>query len=100
MALELSLIYVEGLIYSFMMIFLPLINLYLTFYLLLIYSAVVLGLSVFGSIKEKRIDILFCFPCYIFLKYVNAWIFMEQFLQEIILRKKRLVWFKPTRVKM
>lgn len=98
MALELSLIYVEGLIYSFLMFLLPIINLYITMYLMLIYLAVVVFLATFGSIKEKRLDIFLCIPCYMFLKYVNAWVFVEQFIKEIIFRKKNLVWFQPTRV--
>jgi len=97
MALELSLIYVEGLVYSMLMFVLPLINLYLTMWLLLAYFFIILGLAIFSSIKERRLDILFCVPEYIFLKYVNAWIFAEQFFYEIILKKKSLVWFKPSR---
>lgn len=97
MALELSFIYVEGLIYSIMMFLLPIISLVITFYLMLIYFVIVLCLGIFGALKEKRIDILLCIPGYIFLKYVNAWIFLEQFVKEIILKEKNLIWFKPER---
>lgn len=100
MAMELSFIYVEGLVYSFLMFLLPIINLYITMYLLLIYCAIVFLLTIFGAIKEKRPDFLLALPCYVFLKYVNAWIFLEQFFKEIILRRKNLLWFKPERVKI
>lgn len=99
MALELSLIYVEGLTYSLMMFLMPLINLYIAFYIFLIYCAIIVCLAIFGSIKEKRPDLLLAVPGYILLKYVNAWVFAEQFFKEIILRKKNLKWFKPERVK-
>lgn len=100
MAMELSLIYIEGLVFSFLMFLLPAINLYTTVYLLLIFSMVVFPLTVFAAIKEKRPDFLLAIPSYMFLKYVNAYIFLEQFFKEIILRKKNLYWFKPERVKM
>lgn len=100
MALELSLIYIEGLFFSFLFFLLPLINLRLSLELLLMYFFLLLALAIFGSIKEKRADLLFYLPAYIFLKYVNAWVFIEQFFKEIILKKKNLVWFKPNRVKI
>lgn len=100
MALELSLIYIEGLIYSFMMFFLPIINLYLTIYILFLYAIVVMGLSIFAAIKEKRLEFLFILPSYIFIKYINAYVFLEQFVKEIILKKKSLVWLKPKRVEI
>jgi hypothetical protein len=43
---------------------------------------------------------MLCLPGYMFLKYVNAWIFIEQFSREIIFKRKNLVWFKPGRVDM
>ena len=100
MALELSLIYVEGLVYSMLMFVLPIINLYLTLWVLLIYLFIISGLAIFGSIKERRLDILFCIPDYIFLKYVNAFVFSEQFFKEIIFKEKNLIWFKPNRVEI
>ncbi len=82
-----------------MMFLLPLINLYLAFNLLIIYCVIVFCLGLFGSFKEKRPELMLALPGYIFLKYVNAWIFLEQFFKEIILRKKDMHWFKPERVK-
>ena len=100
MAFELSLIYIEGLIYSFMMFLLPIISLYITLYLMSAYLFVLFCLAVFGSIKEKRYDTLLYLPAYIFIKYVNAWIFIEQFFQEIVFKRKNLIWFKPNRVEI
>ncbi len=100
MAFELTLIYAEGLVYSFVMFFLPLVNISFALVLLAIYSAIIGGLAVYAAIKEKRIDFITAIPAYIFLKYVNAWVFMEQFLKEVILKKKNLAWYKPDRVKI
>ncbi len=100
MALELSLIYIEGLVYSSLLLLLPLINLYMAFYVFLIYVAIITVLAVFGSYKEKRPDLLLALPGYIFLKYVNAYIFIEQFIKEILLNKNNLNWFKPERIEI
>jgi hypothetical protein len=37
---------------------------------------------------------------YVLLKYVTAYIFLEQFVKEVILRKREMVWFKPERVSL
>ena len=100
MALELSFIYIEGLVYSFVMFLVPLLNLYLTAYLLVIYSFIVLLLAGYGSVKEKRYDTLKYLPAYIFLKYVNAYVFLEQFVKEVVFRRRNLSWVKPERVNM
>lgn len=98
MALELSLMYLEGLIYSTVVFLMPIINLYMAFNLFFLYCVLVFFLCIYGSIKEKRIDFLFILPFYVFLKYINAYIFIEQFFKEIVFRDKNLVWFKPERV--
>ncbi|MDP3882878.1 MAG: glycosyltransferase family 2 protein [Candidatus Staskawiczbacteria bacterium] len=98
MALELTLIYVEGLIFSFVLFLLPLLNFYMAAYVFLIYLFIVSALAFFGSYKEKRFDLMLALPGYIFLRYVNSYVFIEQFFKEIIFRKKNLRWFKPDRV--
>lgn len=100
MAMELSLIYIEGLVYSFTILILPIINLYLSVYIFLVYFSVLMCVAIFGAYKEKRPDLLLALPGYIFLRFVNAYIFIEQFIKEIILRKKNLAWFKPDRIKI
>lgn len=97
MALELPLIYLEGLVYSLALFALPLISLYITFYVFSIYFSMVFFLAAFGSYKEKRPDLLLAMPGYILLRFVNAYVFLEQFVKEIVLGKKNLKWFKPKR---
>ena len=79
-AIELSLIYIEGLLYSFLLVILPFINLEFTFSVIVFYSMIIFLFSIYGAAVEKRADLIFAFPAYFFLKYVNAWIFLEQFL--------------------
>lgn len=100
MAFELSLIYLEGLVFSVLAFIMPIINLYLSVRIFLIYCFIIFIFVIFGAFKEKRPDFIFALPGYILLKYINAWIFLEQFFQEVILGRKNLNWFKPGRVKI
>lgn len=100
MALELSLIYGEGFVFSILLFVLPLINIVMSIQVIFLYFFVVLILALFAISRERRLEFLIIFPAYIFLRYVNAYVFLEQFVKEVVLRKKNLVWFHPDRVKM
>jgi cellulose synthase/poly-beta-1,6-N-acetylglucosamine synthase-like glycosyltransferase len=100
MALELSLMYLEGLVFSVLLFVLPFISVVITLEALASYFFMAFIFSLFGAAKERRWDLLFILPQYIFLKYVNAYIYLETFVQEVLLRKKNLVWFKPERIKL
>jgi cellulose synthase/poly-beta-1,6-N-acetylglucosamine synthase-like glycosyltransferase len=97
MALELSLAYGEGIIFSILLFLLPFIN--IRFFVQFIFSYFILTtvFSVYSGIKERRFDIVFIPPTYLILMYINSYIFLEQMVREVILRKKNLYWFKPER---
>ncbi len=98
-SLELSLIYIEGLITSALLFLLPLINLRLAlwanFFLLFLASFLC---SIYAAIIERRPDLMLAPFGYVFLTYINAYLFWEQFIKEIVLGRKNLVWFKPERI--
>ncbi len=96
-AFELSLTYLETLLFSILIIFLPLINLKLATILAVPFVATMFVLTVYTALTDRRIDILLCFPLYLFVVYVDSYIFLEQFVKEIILKKKNLSWFHPKR---
>lgn len=97
-ALELTMMYVEGVAFSSLFLVLPFINIRLIVVFVVPYMGMVFLFSLYAAFKEKRWDLLLVpFP-YIFLVYLNAFVFMEQFVKEIILRRKHLVWFKPERI--
>ena len=100
MALELSLLYGEGLVFSVLIFILPFINIVVAIVYLLFNFLIVAILATFGARKERRLDFFLVLPQYVFLKYVHSWIYLEQFVKEVILKKKNLVWFKPERVQM
>lgn len=97
---ELSLIYLEGLFFPLFILLSPLINIFLSVYFIIGYLALLIFFAAFGAIKEKRLDFIFCVPFYIFVQYLNSFIFLEQFFKIVILKKKNLAWFKPVRRKI
>jgi len=99
-ALELSLMYIEGLIFSFMAFLIPLINVRFALLFPIFYFFMIQGFAIYAAIKEKRISLLFVPLPYLLLCYVNAWIFLEQFFREVIFKKKNLTWLKPERIKI
>jgi len=94
---ELSLIYLEGLFFSLLIFLLPLININSLgyFFVVLLFTLMVFGL--YGAIKEKRLDLLFYAPFYIFVQYLHSLIFLEQFFKVIILRKSNMAWLRSVR---
>jgi len=96
-AFELSLMYFEGLVFSALLFVMPFINPnffknFLVGYV--VFMAVVGG---YAALRRRRWDLFLYSPFYVFIVFVNAWIFLEQFTKEVVLRKKMLVWFKPER---
>jgi cellulose synthase/poly-beta-1,6-N-acetylglucosamine synthase-like glycosyltransferase len=94
---ELSLIYIEGLIFSGLLFLIPLININVFNNYIFFYFSVLLGCAVYASLKNKNIDLLFCFPFYCLMIFLNAWIFLESFFNEVILKNKNMVWLSPAR---
>jgi len=96
-ALELSLMYIEGLTFSVLLFIFPLININFFKFFLAPYFVFMILFGIYGSIVRRRLDLLVYSPCYIFLIFINSFVFLEQFVKEVIFRKKSLFWFKPER---
>jgi cellulose synthase/poly-beta-1,6-N-acetylglucosamine synthase-like glycosyltransferase len=97
-AFELSLMYAEGLIFSALVFVLPILNLWFGLWLIIGYLIVALSFAIWASWKEKRWQLMLApFP-YLMLMFINSYIFLEQFVKEVILKRKNLLWFKPERV--
>ncbi len=97
-ALEMSPIYIEGVIFSFLLFLMPIINIYFALYFWVGNIMFNMLFAVWMAIKEKRKDVLYVPFIYPLIIHINAWIFLEQFLKEIVLGKQNLVWFQPDRV--
>lgn len=97
-ALELSLMYMEGIAFSALLFILPILS--LRFYITIILSYFVMAtlFAIFAVWKERRFELIFVPIPYLFIVYIHSYIFLEQFIKVIILRRKNLTWFKPDRI--
>ncbi len=96
-AVELSLMYIEGLLYATVLFVLPFINIRIFVITVLLQVAFGYVFGIYAFLRRRRFDLLLCVPLYVFFAYVNAYVFLEQFVKEMILRKNNLVWFHPER---
>lgn len=99
-ALELSLIYSEGLIFSILLFVIPILNAWFGFWLLAGYFIVMFLFAAWAAWHERRASLLLVpFP-YLFILFINAYVYLEQFFKEVILKRKNLIWFKPERLRI
>ena len=96
-ALQLSIIYAEGLIFSVLIFLFPILNIIAFSYFLVLYAIVLYCVAVYAAIARKRFDLILIVPAYLLLVYIHAAVFLEQFWKEIIRRNTNLVWFQPER---
>lgn len=96
-AFELSLLYSEGLIFSVLIFVLPILNPWFGLNLFAGYFAVAFTFAIWAAYMEKRPMLMLAPIPYMLLVYINAFVFLEQFVKEVVLRKKNLTWFKPER---
>lgn len=99
-ALELALIYSEGLVYSSIFFLIPLINISLALRMYLLFLLILVFETTYAVFKERRTDLLIVPFVYLLIMHINAYIFLEQFTKEVIFRRRNLVWFHPERVKI
>lgn len=97
MALELSLMYMEGIAFSTLLFLLPLLS--LKFFLAFVgsYLVVALAFAIFAAWSEKRWELLLVPVPYLLLVFINSYIFLEQMVREVFMGKKNLSWFQPER---
>ena len=96
-SLQLSLTYIERLVFSLALFCFPVIDMRFFLVFLPPYLIFILSLGAYAGIVRRRWDLFYYAPTYIVLIFVNAFIFLEQFWKEIILRRSNLVWFHPER---
>jgi cellulose synthase/poly-beta-1,6-N-acetylglucosamine synthase-like glycosyltransferase len=97
-AFELSLMYLENTFFALLLFIVPILS--LRFFALFLYMYLIVGTicAAFAAWKEKRISLLFVPIPYLFIIYVNGYVFLEQMFKAVVLRQKKLIWFQPKRV--
>ena len=96
-ALEISLIYFEGMIFGLLFFLLPFINVVYFLDFLVGYFIIALVIGLYGAMRRKRYDLLLYAPLFPFVLMLNSIIFFEQFIKRVLFRQKDTSWFKPGR---
>lgn len=96
-AVHLSLGYVEGLLFPITLITLLLVNWSLLIQLLLVYTVMNICLGAYAAWRRQSVWLLLYSPLMTPLKVWHAYLFIEQFLKEVILKQRNLAWFQPER---
>ncbi len=100
-ALELSLTYIEGLIAYLLLLLIPIINFSIFLERVLpLYIIMIAIFAAIAAIKDRRIDLFLSFPGYILLTYINAFIFISQFIKEALLQRRTMIWLKADRTRL
>ena len=99
-AIELTLVYAEGVVFSVLLFLFLLLNPWFFAHTFVPYFALVASFGIYSVKKSERLDLLYYSPAYVLLSFVNSWIFLEQFLKQVILHKRSMVWFHPERVQL
>lgn len=99
-AFELTLMYSEGILFSLLLFLLPVLSIKFFAGFLATYFVSAYIFAFYATIREKRISLLLVPLPYLILVVINAYIFLEQMVREVILRRKNLSWFQPERVAM
>jgi len=94
---EISLSYIEWLVFSIMVLILPIINIRMYLRWLILFFTYTTIIGIYWAIRRKRIDLFFYSFFLIILSYINAYVFLTEFYKQIIINQKSLVWFKPER---
>ncbi len=97
-ALLLTLAYIEGLLVAGILLLLPFINLSLFVTLVPTIVAAYLIIGAYAAMRRSRIDLFLWSPCAVFINYVNATIFLERFIVEVVLGRRSMTWFHPKRI--
>lgn len=96
--LILSLGYLEGFFFSLVLFILPFIDLTLFVHIISLYLVVNILVGLYAAMRKRRIGLLIASPFLVVYSFLNAYVFLERFVTEIILRRTNMVWFQPERI--
>lgn len=97
---QISLNYIEGFVFSSVLFVAPILNIRFFEYFIIPFLTIILLMGGYAAYARKRWDLLYFAPTYITLVYISAYVFLEQFFREIVLKNNNLVWFQPARRKI
>lgn len=96
-ALELSLIYLEGMTFPLLLLLALLFNLKVFLFFSLTYIIIIAIFAIYGAKRDRRLDLIWNIPAYFFVSFINYVVFMEQLFREVIFLEKNLRWLQSQR---
>lgn len=96
-ALQLSLMYVEGLAVSTLLYWTIVVSPSLIPYIIIPQVVLSLLFGIYAGLSRSRLDLCIISPLYPVMFFVNTTVFLEQFVREVVLRKENLTWHIPAR---
>jgi peptidoglycan-N-acetylglucosamine deacetylase len=96
-AFELSLLYVENVIFSALVFLLPFLSLKYFGMFVLLYLVVLHFCAGYAAWKEGRPFLVFVPIPYLILIAINCYVFLEQCIEVVFLNRRNLFWFQPKR---
>jgi cellulose synthase/poly-beta-1,6-N-acetylglucosamine synthase-like glycosyltransferase len=96
-AFVLSTTYLEGTLFNIALFTLPFLNLSLFAKLMVTYLGVGMVMGLYAALRKRRLDLFLVSPLIPLMTVINAYVLLEQFVKEIILRRTNMTWFHPER---
>ena len=96
-ALYLSFNYIEGLVFSLQFLVLILINVYFFTQLLILYTFISVLMGVYAAVRRRDLRLFLFSPLGTILRLIHVYLFVEQFVKEVLLGRRNMVWFHPER---
>lgn len=93
----LSMGYLEGLLLPITLLVALIADVNLFVWLIAIYSIMNILAGAYAAVCRKDIRLFFYSPLSTPIKFLQAYLYLEQFVKEIVFRRKELVWFNPER---
>jgi cellulose synthase/poly-beta-1,6-N-acetylglucosamine synthase-like glycosyltransferase len=93
----LSVSYIEGLVFSILLFVLPFVNIILFGKVMFFFLLICISMGIYSGLRKKNVRLLYASPLIVIVTFINSYIFIEQFIKEILLKQKNMNWFHPDR---
>lgn len=96
-ALFISINYLEGLFFPAVFLIALLTDFYVFMWLLLAYTIVNIFMGLYAALRRRDVRLFLYSPMAVPVRFLHAYLYVEQFVKEVFLRRKKMVWFTPER---
>jgi hypothetical protein len=89
--------YLEGFFFPILLLIALISDMYLFMWSVGVYTLINITSGAYAAICRKDIRLFFYSPLSTPIKFIQSYLYIEQFFKEIVLRKREVVWFSPER---